>query len=98
MARKQIRKPGPAGNLDYVPHGSDEQAGHLGLRKAEKDDEPQLDGWALEDMTMYGPNATDKFLMQVLRQMVNELTSKPPKVQSEDPMAPHYAPPIWRPT
>lgn len=97
MARKRTRKPGPAGNLDYVPHGSDEHAGLLGLVKAAKDDVPQLDGWALADMTMYGPNATDKFLAQVLRQKVSELTSKAPEVQSENPMAPHYAPPIWKP-
>ena len=85
-------------NPDYVEHGSDRHAGLLGLRKAEKDDEPQLDGWALEDMTMWGPTATDKFLMLMLRQKVNELKSKPPKMQSEDPFAPAYAPPIWRPT
>jgi hypothetical protein len=98
MARKRERKPGPAGNLDYVPHGSDQHAGLLGLKKAGQDDEPQLDGWALEDMTMWGPNATDKFLMQMLKQKVNELKSKAPKIQSENPMAPHYAPPIWKPT
>ena len=97
MARKRQRKPGPAGNLDYVPHGSDQHAGYLGLRKAEKDDEPQRDGWALADMTMWGPNATDKFLAQMLRQKVNELHSKAPETQSEDPLAPGYAPPIWRP-
>lgn len=85
-------------NPDYVEHGADRHAGLLGLRKAGKDDEPQLDGWALVDITMYGPNATDKFLVQVLRQKVNELTSKPPKMQSMDPFAPHYAPPIWQPT
>ena len=97
MARTRTRKPGPGGNLDYVPHGSDQHAGLLGLVKAEKDDVLQLNGWALADMTMYGPNATDKFLMQMLKQMVNELTSKAPKVQSEDPLAPGYAPPIWKP-
>jgi hypothetical protein len=85
-------------NPDYVEHGSDRHAGLLGLRKAQKDDEPQLDGWALADMTMWGPTATDKFLMQMLRQKVNELNSKAPTVQSEDPFKPHYAPPIWRPT
>ena len=85
-------------NPDYVEHGSDRHAGLLGLRKAEKDDEPQLDGWALTDLTMWGPTATDKFLMQMLRQKVNELTSKPPVMQSKDPFLPHYAQPIWRPT
>ena len=94
MARKRVRKPGPGGNLDYVPHGSDEQAGMLGLKKAEAHDEPKHNGWALQDVTMYRP----EYLEQILRQKVNDLTSKAPKVQSDDPMAPHYAPPIWRPT
>ena len=85
-------------NPDYVEHGSDRHAGLLGLRKTEKDDEPQLDGWALADMTMWGPTATGKFLMLMLTQRVNELKSKPPKMQSTDPFLPHYAPPIWRPT
>jgi len=85
-------------NPDYVEHGSDRHAGLLDLKKAEKDDDPQLDGWALADMTMWGPTATDKFLMQMLRQKVNELHSKPPVMQSEDPFAPHYAPPIWQST
>ncbi len=98
MARKRVREPGPGGNLDYVPHGSDEQAGYLGLKKAGKDDVPQLDGWALTDITMWGVTATDKFLMEKLRQKVSELNSESPKVQSDDPMAPHYAKPIWRPT
>jgi len=91
MARKIKRNP------DYVEHGSDQHASLLGLRKAEKDDEPQLDGWALYDITMWGPVATDKFLMQMLRQKVNELKSKSPVMQSTDPRAPHYAPPMWRP-
>ena len=69
MARKRVRKPGPGGNLDYVPHGSDQHAGLLGLRKAEKDDEPQRDGWALQDVTMYRP----EYLVQILRQKVSEL-------------------------
>ena len=85
-------------NPDYVEHGSDRHAGLLGLREAQEDDDPQLDGWALEDMTMWGPTATDKFRMQMLRQKVNELKSKPPVTQSKDPFKPHYAPPIWRPT
>ena len=92
MARRGKRNP------DYVEHGSDRHASLLGLRKAEKDDDPQLDGWALADVTMWGANATDKFLMQKLRQKVSELKSKAPAMQSIDPFKPHYAPPIWRPS
>jgi len=98
MARTRVRKPGPGGNLDYVPHGSDQHAGLLGLKKAGKDDAPQLDEWAHADITMWGVTATEKFLMEKLRQKVSELHSESPKVQSEDPMAPHFAPAIWKPT
>jgi len=85
-------------NPDYVEHGSDRHAALLGLRKAEKDDEPQFDSWALADITMYGPNARPEYLVRVLRQKINELKSKPPVMQSKDPFKPHYAPPIWKPT
>jgi len=83
--------------LDYVAHGSDQHAAMLGLVKAEKDDEPQQGGWALQDITLYGPTATDKFLAQVLRQKIGELMSGAPQMQSTDPLAPHYAPRMWKP-
>jgi len=91
------RKVGPAGNLDYIPHGSDAHAALLGLKKAEEHDVPQHDGWALQDVTQYGPAARPEFLEQVLRQKINELTISLPKMQSNDPFAPHYAPPLWQP-
>ena len=97
MARKQGRRVGPAGNTDYIAHGADEHAALLGLRKAEEDDDPKYRGWALDDITLWGPNATDKFLLNILKQKVNELKSPVLKVQSDDPALPNYAPPLWTP-
>ena len=98
MARKQAtRKPGPAGNWDYIEHGSDAHATHLGLKKAEEGDDPVWQGWALVDVTMWGPTATERFLLNILKGKVAELTSTPPKYQSDDPLAPNYAPPLWEP-
>jgi len=65
------------------------------LKKAENGD-IAVDGWALEDVTMFGPQVTDKFLEAYLRQRVNELTSEAPEIQSTDPFAPHFAPTLWK--
>ena len=90
--------PKPTGEqTDYVERGSDEHAGLLGLRKATEDDTVTVDGWTFEDITQYGPTASVEFLKISLRQKVSELTSDLPEVQSVDPRAPHYAPPMWRP-
>ena len=85
-------------NPDYIPHGSDRHAAHLGLVKAKEGDEPQQDGWTLADITMYGPSARPEYLRRVLAQYVSELTTLPPEVQSDDPRAPNYAPPMWVPS
>lgn len=84
---------------DYVPHGSDRHASMLMLRKAEKHDDQDLviDGWTLADLTAYGPNATDRFLKNVLAGKVKELNAAPETPQSEDPFAPNYAPPMFDP-
>ena len=82
---------------DYVKHGSDEHAALLGLKKASESDDPQVDGWALEDITQFGPTVTPAFLAQWLRQKVNELTMQVPEPQSTDPRAPNFAPRLWRP-
>ncbi len=98
MARKQERRqPGPAGNLDYIEHGSDQHAALLGLKKAEQGDSPEFEGWTLADVMTWGPNATEMFLMNMLKSKVNELTSEPPQYQSEDPLMPNYLPPMWQP-
>ena len=82
---------------DYVKHGSDRHAALLGLKKAQDGDAPALKGYALEDITQYGPAASEKYLEAVLRQKVNELTTPMPAVQSDDPSKPHYAPPMFVP-
>ena len=87
----------PEVQMDFIAHGSDKHAGMLGLRKATEDDRPQLDGWALEDIVSYGPTVSPEFLEQLLRQKVNELSMKIPEMQSKDPLAPHFAPVMWRP-
>ena len=85
--------------MDYVPHGSDEHAELIGLRKAEADEELVVDGWTLADRTAWGPQATESYIKEVLRQKVAEVKAgKPPTPQSEDPWAPNYAPPIWKPS
>lgn len=85
-------------NLDAIPHGSDGHAAFLGLIEAEEDDEPQLGGWALADITMYGPSARPEFLRRILAQKVSELTTPMPEMQSDDPRLPHYAPSMWVPS
>jgi hypothetical protein len=82
----------PTRNKDYVEHGSERHAALLGLRKAESDDELSRDGWTLSDITNYPPETTEIWLKRLLRSLVNELASEPPKYQSSDPGAPFYAP------
>ena len=99
MVRRRTRKPGPAGNMDYVKHGSVEHAELIGLRKAEEGEGLVVGGWTLADRTAWGPQATESYIKEVLRQKVAEVKAgQPPKPQSEDPFAPNYAPPIWKPS
>jgi len=76
---------------------TERDAKFLGLRKAEETDDVVYQGYALVDVTQWGPSATDRFLLQVLKQKVNNLLSPNPKHQSEDPFEPQYAPLMWRP-
>ena len=85
-------------NPGAIARGSDGHAAFLGLVKAKKDDEPQLKGWTLADVTMWGPSATAEFLKRVLAQKVSELTTLPPEMQSEDSRLPNYAPTMWVPS
>ena len=99
MVRRSTRKPGPAGNMDYIPHGSDAHAELIGLRKAEGSEELVVDGWTLADRTAWGPQATESYIKEVLRQKVAEWKAgAPPKPQSEDQFAPNYAEKIWMPS
>ncbi len=78
-----------------IAHGSKEHAALLGLVA----DKAAPSGYRLADPTQWGPQATEKFLEEVLRQKIAELTAgAPPVPQSEDPSKPNYAPPMWQPT
>jgi hypothetical protein len=83
---------------DFVPHGSDKHAAMIGIRKATEDDELIYKGWALVDMTAFGPQTTMTYLKEVLRQKVSVIEAKsPPIPQSEDQYEPNYAPPMFNP-
>jgi len=85
--------------MDYVQHGSDAHAELIGLRKAEEGEELQLEGWTLADRTAWGPQATESYIKEVLRQKVAEVKAgAPPMPQTDDQFAPDYAPPIWMPS
>lgn len=86
---------------DYVEHGSPRHAEMLGLKKAVKDDALQLEGWTLEDLTAWGPQAMANdmaYLREILRGKVSTLKSGPPSTpQSDDPLGANYAPPLEDP-
>jgi len=75
---------------DYVPHGSAEHAAMLGLRKAEKEDTIQEQGWTLADMAQFPPGALPMYLQDQLKSRVRVLTTKPE--------VPANAPPLWMPS
>ena len=87
----------PETQTDYVERGSDRHADMLGLKKAVESDNPQIDGWALEDIVSYGPTVSSQFLDGMLRGKVNELSMKIPPMQSSDPLAAFFAPTLWQP-
>lgn len=91
MATNKGRAKNPAEpkQTDYIPHGSEQHADLLSIRKALEGDEPVYKGYALADVTMYGPNATAAFLLNVLRQKVAELQARP--------SVPEGAPEMWVP-
>lgn len=97
LTGKNVRSDEPEIQTDYVEPGSDRHAGMLGLKKAAPDDNPQLEGWALEDIVSYGPTVSPQFLDGMLRGKVNELSMKIPETQSSDPLAPFFAPSLWQP-
>jgi hypothetical protein len=87
----------PPVQRDHVAHGSDQHAALLGLRKATEKDKFQSQGWALEDVTLYGPAARDDYIQMMLEQKVSELTAPIPVPQSDDPRLPNWAPKMWEP-
>jgi len=90
---------------DVIEHGSPAHVAFLALKPLE---EGEVEGESLKaqahdgmwytmaDRTMFGIAVKEEFLEVFLAQRVNELAGPPP-VQSRDPRAPNYAPPMWRP-
>lgn len=78
----------------FVRPGSIRHAQILGLVQ----DDDSESGWSLDDPTVWGPAASDKFLQLVLEQKLNELRSETPQMQSVSPLSPNYAIPMWVPT
>jgi len=66
---------------DFIEFGSKEHADFLGLIP-DKDSEF---GYRLADTTAFGPQVTENFLREVLRQKVAELKSGKPKVPPGSP-------------
>ena len=97
LTGKNIQPDEPEIQTDYVERGSDRHAGMLGLKKAVESDNPQIDGWALEDIVSYGPTVSPQFLDGMLRGKVNELSMEIPETQSSDPLAAFFAPALWQP-
>jgi hypothetical protein len=84
---------------DYVEHGSEQHAAIIGLRLAGGEDtyvreDSQGRKWTLVDVTAFGPQVTEAYIREVLRQKVSTLDAPPLEVQSDDPFAPNYAPPL----
>jgi hypothetical protein len=85
----------PDVQTDYVKHGSPQHAAILGI----VEDKTNSLGYRLLDATAFGPQATQAYLDEVLRQKVAELKAgEPPYPQSEHPGRPNYAPALWVPT
>jgi hypothetical protein len=81
-----------------IEHGSNAHADLIGIRKATEDDTIKYKGWCLVDNTAFGPQASEKYIFEVLRQKVSVLEAKAPLIpQSEDPNEPNYAPPMFNP-
>ncbi len=79
---------------DHVVHGSEQHAAILGLIP----DKTAPLGYRLADPTAFGPQATQAYMDEVLRQKVTTLKAGPPPMpQTKDPTKPNYAPPLWVP-
>lgn len=108
MAKKHSRIKDPPDGLhqtDFIEHGSEDHAGILGLEPCDKNDstpykrqDKQGCWWRLADPYGYaGIGAEPEYIQEVLRQKISELDSSMPEIQSDDPFAPGYAPPMYVP-
>jgi len=74
-----------------IEHGGAEHAALLGLV-------PVGDSYELSDPTPYiQMDPTGRLESIITRQRIAELKGGFPKLQTSDPLKPHYAPPLWRP-
>lgn len=85
--------PNDSRQRDYVERGSDEHMALLGLERDGEEGELRLSN--PEDLIRLDP--TGKLLEVVTEAKVRELHSEFPEMQSEDPGAPFYAPPMFVP-
>ena len=73
-------------NADFIPHGGPQHAAILGLIP---DKNSEL-GYRLADPTAFGPQASEAYLGEVLRQKVATLKAgAPPMPQSQDRTLPN---------
>ena len=95
---------------DYIEHGSERHVAFLGLRKATEAEAAQAEkreaaneiglvyeGYVLQDITAFGVTAEAAMLKAILMQKVHQLAPMPTP-QSDDPLAPNYAPRLWVPS
>jgi len=95
---------------DYIAHGSEKHVAFLGLREATPEETARAEkqeaqgeiglayqGYVLQDITAFGVTAKAEMLKAILMQKVHQL-KPPPAPQSDDPLAPNYAPPLWVPS
>jgi hypothetical protein len=79
MKRAFEKNPRDPKQTDYVPFGSEQHMGLLGLRKAEKGDDPAIvhDGFTFADVSVFGPMTSERWLRVTLVGKVNELKTRP---------------------
>ena len=88
------RSPHNPDQTDYVAWGSEAHLELLGIRPVRDDDDIVHEGYALMDVTQFGPLATERYIRAVLVSRVSMLKQQPPRIQSEDRTKPGYAPPM----
>ena len=95
---KEVAMPRDPRFPNYVGHGSSKHASHLGLEPdlPSKDNDWRM--WKLIDPWRWGQNAQPGFINSRLDAKINSLTAPMPETQSEDPLAPNYAKPMFSPS
>lgn len=78
---------------NFIEFGSSAHAKMLGLIPGEEDGVE----WQLADPTQWGPAATPRFLEEILKSKIRELTTEIIPIQSSDPNGPGYIQAMWLP-